>query len=117
MKDRCLDYDDVPTVVFTHPPIGTVGLTEEEARLRWGDDVQIFTSTFVPMYYAMSEQKPKALMKLVTHGKERKLAGVHILGPARTRCCKDSRWRCAWARRRRTSTTPSRSTPPSPKSW
>ena len=81
MKDRCLDYDDVPTVVFSHPPIGTVGLTEEEARLRWGGDVQVFTSTFVPMYYAMSEQKPKTLMKLVTHGKNHKLAGVHILGP------------------------------------
>lgn len=81
MKDRCLDYDDVPTVVFGHPPIGTVGLTEEEARLRWGDEVRVFTSTFVPMYYALSARKPKSLMKLVTHGEDLRLAGVHILGP------------------------------------
>jgi len=81
MKDRALDYDDVPTVVFSHPPIGTVGLTEDEARVRWGDDVTIFTSSFVPMYYAMTDHKPKTLMKLVTHGKDHKLAGVHLLGP------------------------------------
>jgi glutathione reductase (NADPH) len=81
MKDRALDYDDVPTVVFSHPAVGTVGLTEEEARLRWGGEVQVFTSSFVPLYHAMTEQKPKTLMKLVTHGKDRKLAGVHILGP------------------------------------
>jgi glutathione reductase (NADPH) len=67
--------------VFSHPAIGTVGLTEEEARLRWGDEVRIFTSTFVPMYYAMTEQKPKTLMKLVTHGEDCTLAGVHLLGP------------------------------------
>jgi len=81
MKDRALDYDDVPTVVFSHPPIGTVGLTEEEARVRWGEEVEVFTTSFVPMYFAMMEAKPKTLMKLVTHGKQRKLAGVHILGP------------------------------------
>jgi glutathione reductase (NADPH) len=79
--DRVLDYDNVPTVVFSHPPIGTVGLTEEQARARHGDEVQVFTSTFVPMYQAMMTAKPKTLMKLVTRGPERKLLGVHVLGP------------------------------------
>jgi glutathione reductase (NADPH) len=82
MHDRKLDYDCIPTVVFSHPPIGTVGLTEEQARKRYGDDVTIFSSSFVPLYNSMTAAKPKTHMKLVTHGKDRKLAGVHIIGPA-----------------------------------
>ncbi|RYG71255.1 glutathione-disulfide reductase, partial [bacterium] len=83
MKDRKLSYDDVPTVVFSHPPIGTVGLSEEEARKRHGESVEIFQASFVPMYYAMmpATRKPKTLMKLVCVGEERKVVGVHLLGP------------------------------------
>ena len=82
MQDRKLSYDDVPTVVFSHPPIGTVGLTEDEARQRHGDAVEVFRASFVPMYYAMmATRKPKTLMKLVCAGKERKVVGVHLLGP------------------------------------
>ncbi|MET0293281.1 MAG: glutathione-disulfide reductase [Steroidobacteraceae bacterium] len=81
MKGRKLDYDDIATVVFTHPPIGTVGLSEAEARARHGESVKVFTSTFVPMYNAMTAAKPKTLMKLVTHGEDRKIVGIHLLGP------------------------------------
>ena len=81
MTGRKLDYDNVATVVFSHPAIGTVGLTEAEARARHGDAVQVFTSTFVPMYHAMTIAKPKTRMKLVTVGPERKVVGVHLLGP------------------------------------
>src|SRR5476651_252103 len=51
--ERRLNYDIVPTVIFGHPPIGAVGLSETEARARHGADVKIYTSTFVPLYYAM----------------------------------------------------------------
>jgi glutathione reductase (NADPH) len=81
MAGRKLDYDSVPTVIFSHPPIGTVGLSEAEARTKHGDAVQVFTSTFVPMYHAMTTAKPKTRMKLVTVGPERRVVGVHLLGP------------------------------------
>ncbi len=82
-KDRCLDYDNVPTVIFGHPAIGTVGLTEPEARLKYGETVETFTSSFVPMYYALMppEEKPRTHMKLVTHGRDRRIVGVHVAGP------------------------------------
>jgi glutathione reductase (NADPH) len=55
MSDRHLDYTNIPTVVFGHPPIGTVGMTEAAARDEFGDDaVTVFVSSFVPMYYAMT---------------------------------------------------------------
>jgi len=81
MAGRKMDYDTIATVVFSHPAIGTVGLTEAEARARHGDDVQVFTSNFVPMYHAMTSAKPKTRMKLVTAGPDRKVVGVHLLGP------------------------------------
>jgi glutathione reductase (NADPH) len=80
MKDRHLDYDDVPTVVFSHPPIGTVGLTEAKARLLHGDDVKTYTSDFLPMYHQLTARKPRASMKLVTVGKEEKIVGLHVIG-------------------------------------
>ena len=81
MAGRKMDYDCIATVVFSHPAIGTVGLTEAEARARHGEDVKVFTSTFVPMYHAMTAAKPKTRMKLVTVGAARKVVGVHLLGP------------------------------------
>ncbi len=81
MSGRHLDYDNIPTVVFSHPPIGTVGLTEAQARERHGEAVRVYTSTFVPMYHAMTSAKPKTRMKLVTVGEEQRVVGVHIIGP------------------------------------
>jgi glutathione reductase (NADPH) len=81
MKDRHLDYTNIPTVVFGHPPIGTVGMTEAAARDEYGDDaVTVFAASFVPMYYAMTSSKPRCDMKLVTVGPEQKVVGVHIVG-------------------------------------
>jgi glutathione reductase (NADPH) len=81
MPDRYLDYNNIPTVVFGHPPIGTVGLTEAAARDEYGDDaVTVYTSSFVPMYYAMTTIKPRCDMKLVTVGPEKRVVGVHIVG-------------------------------------
>lgn len=76
-----MDYTNVATVVFSHPPIGTVGLTEAEAREQFGDDaVTTFRSRFTNMFYAMGDDKPKTMMKLVCVGDEHRVAGIHILG-------------------------------------
>ena len=81
MQDRHLDYDNIPTVIFGHPPIGTVGLSEGQARDKYGDSaVQVFNASFVPMYYALTARKPRCDMKLVTVGQEKKVVGVHIVG-------------------------------------
>jgi glutathione reductase (NADPH) len=81
MEGRHLDYGNVPTVVFTHPPIGTVGLTEAEARAQFGDAaVRVYTSNFVPMYYALTTHKARASMKLVVTGPEERIVGLHVIG-------------------------------------
>jgi glutathione reductase (NADPH) len=79
--DRKLDYDNIATVVFTHPPIGTVGLSEEQAREQHGNSVKIYTSRFTPMSHAFTEHKVQTAMKLVTVGASEKVVGVHIIGP------------------------------------
>jgi len=75
-----LDYNDIPTVIFSHPPIGTVGLTEEEARRRHGDEIKVYKATFTPMYYALTQKKVKTAMKIVCLGKEEKVLGIHVIG-------------------------------------
>jgi len=80
MDGRHLDYDLIPTVVFSHPPIGTVGLTETAARAEYGDAVKIYTSGFTPMYYALGSKKQRSVMKLITVGAEEKIVGCHVIG-------------------------------------
>jgi glutathione reductase (NADPH) len=77
---RKLDYDNIASVVFSHPPIGTVGLSERHARARHGDAVNVFTTAFVPLYHAFTKRKPHAHMKLITLGEEQKIIGVHVIG-------------------------------------
>jgi glutathione reductase (NADPH) len=80
--DRHLSYELIPTVVFSHPPVGTVGLSEEEARQRHaGEPVKVYQSTFVPMFYALTDDKPQTSMKLVTVGAEERVVGCHVIGP------------------------------------
>ena len=79
-SERRLAYEWIPTVIFTHPPTGTVGLTEAAARDQYGDAVRVYESSFVPMYYALGETKSKAHMKLVTVGAEERVVGCHIIG-------------------------------------
>jgi glutathione reductase (NADPH) len=79
-RERRLDYDNIPTVIFSHPPIGTIGLTEAEARARHGESVRVYTSGFVPMYHSMTTRKPRTEMKLVTVGPEQRIVGLHVIG-------------------------------------
>ncbi len=78
--DRRLDYNNIATVVFTHPPIGTVGLTESEARAMHGDAVKVYVSDFTPMYHALTTRKSRTDMKLVVVGPEEKVVGCHVIG-------------------------------------
>jgi glutathione reductase (NADPH) len=78
--DRRLDYNLIPTVIFSHPPIGTVGLTEHAAREQFGDAVRVHTSGFVPLYHALTPYKARAEMKLITVGPEQRIVGCHVIG-------------------------------------
>ena len=76
-----LDYNLVPTVIFTHPPIGTVGLSEMQAIEQYGEEnVKCYTSTFTPMYTAVTQHRQKCTMKLVCLGEEEKIIGLHGIG-------------------------------------
>ena len=77
--DSKLDYDTIPTVIFSHPPIGTVGLTEDEARARL-TAVKVYTTRFTGMYHALTEHRPKTAMKLVCAGAEERIVGAHVIG-------------------------------------
>ncbi|KIY64760.1 glutathione reductase [Cylindrobasidium torrendii FP15055 ss-10] len=82
-KNDKLSYDNIPTVIFSHPPIGTVGLTEAEAREKYGDaEVKIYKSSFRGLYFSMLEEEHKepSLHKLVCVGKEEKVVGLHVVG-------------------------------------
>lgn len=77
---RTVDYQNIPTAVFSQPSIGTVGLTEEKAREQ-GFRLRIFRSTFTPMQQSMSDMKEKTLMKLVVDRDTDKVLGAHMVGP------------------------------------
>ncbi len=78
--DRHLEYENIPTVMFSHPPIGTVGLTEGEARDIHGEAVKVYQTRFTPMYNALTAHKTKTAMKLVCVGAQEKVVGIHMIG-------------------------------------
>ena len=79
--DARVDYENIPSVVFSHPPIGTVGLSELQAREQYGAAlVKTYQARFTNLYYALSEQKPKTTIKLVTVGPEERVVGLHVIG-------------------------------------
>lgn len=80
MSDARLDYDNIPSVVFAHPPAATVGLSEPEARKRHPGEVTVYSSRFTPMRYALAEHSLPTAMKLVCVGEEQKVVGIHIVG-------------------------------------
>ena len=78
--ERKLSYEMIPTVIFSHPPIGTIGLSEEAARSRYGSDVSSYTSRFVGMFNAITESRPATAMKLVVTGPDERVVGCHVIG-------------------------------------
>ena len=78
--DRRLGYDHIPSVIFTHPPIGTVGATEAQARSDHGDAVKAYKTRFNSMFYAFSDRPRATAMKLVTVGDEERVIGCHMIG-------------------------------------
>ena len=85
MIDAKADYNNVPTVVFSHPPIGTCGLTEEDAKAKYGaENIKVYTSTFTNLWYGTydlePDDKPKTAMKLVTLLPTEKVIGLHCIG-------------------------------------
>uniref|UniRef100_A0A8C4R4P8 Glutathione reductase, mitochondrial n=2 Tax=Eptatretus burgeri TaxID=7764 RepID=A0A8C4R4P8_EPTBU len=75
-----LDYTNIPTVVFSHPPIATIGLTEAEAEAKYGQNTKVYHSTFTPLYYAVTEHKRKCVMKLVCANANEQVVGLHMQG-------------------------------------
>ncbi len=81
-SDRKLDYENIPSVVFTHPPIATVGASEAQARQQWGAGaIKVYRTRFDGMYDAFSEHPRATAMKLVTCGDDERIVGCHIIGP------------------------------------
>ncbi len=78
--DRKLDYENIPTVMFSHPPIGTIGLTEQQAREQHGDAVKTYQTSFTAMYHAIAGHPQQTAMKLICVGAEEKVVGCHIIG-------------------------------------
>ena len=79
-KDYSMDYADIPTAIFSHPNIGTVGLTEEAARELYGE-VDIYRSIFKPMKHTLTGRDEQTLMKLVVDKASDRVVGCHMVGP------------------------------------
>lgn len=76
-----LDYSDIPSVVFTHPPIGTVGLSEAAARAAYGDTaIRVYTSHYVALYHGVLNDKTPSELKLVCAGPDEQVVGAHVIG-------------------------------------
>lgn len=78
-----LDYSNIPSVVFAHPEIGSIGLTEPQAVEKYGrDSLKIYQTNFTAMFYAMMEPEDKGptSYKLICHGPDEKVVGLHIMG-------------------------------------
>ena len=80
-KNAKLDYTNIPSVVFAHPEAGSIGMTEPEAREKYGNKVKVYNTSFTAMYYAMMDPEDKAptSYKLICAGAEEKVVGLHEL--------------------------------------
>jgi glutathione reductase (NADPH) len=74
-----VDYDNIPSVVFAHPPVATVGLTEPQARERHAQ-VTVYRTDFTPMRHALSQHGVTTAMKLVCAGEDQRIVGIHLIG-------------------------------------
>lgn len=79
--DAKMDYELVPTVVFSHPPIGTLGLTQDEAESKYGEqNIKVYNSSFAAMYTAVTRNRQATKMKLICAGPDEKVVGLHGIG-------------------------------------
>jgi glutathione reductase (NADPH) len=79
--DAHLDYANVPSVVFSHPPVGSVGLSEAEARVQYGDAMKVRTARFAPMLWSLAGREGRTFVKLVCAGDDERVVGLHGIGP------------------------------------
>ncbi|GLQ49730.1 glutathione-disulfide reductase [Dyella flava] len=79
--DAKFDDSAIPSVVFADPPLGTVGLTEDQARARHGDAVSVYSGRYTPLLMMVAGHSEQSVVKLVCVGDERKVVGIHVLGP------------------------------------
>jgi len=75
-----VDYENIPSVVFAHPLVATIGLSEPEARQRHGQAVRVYETRFTPMRHALSAQEHNTAIKLVCAGEHEQVVGIHIIG-------------------------------------
>jgi len=80
-EDAAMDYDVVPNVVYTHPEVAQVGLTEAQARERHGAEVKVARYSFTASGRALALGESDGMTKIVTAGKDQRIVGVHIVGP------------------------------------
>ncbi|MEO8460246.1 MAG: FAD-dependent oxidoreductase, partial [Dokdonella sp.] len=80
--DAKLDFASIPTVVFSHPALATVGMSENDARATHGDAVKVYRASFRPMLNALAGHDERTLMKLICIGDDERIVGLHMLGPA-----------------------------------
>jgi len=78
-KSYEVDYDYIPSAVFSQPPLGTVGLTEEDAQKKYGS-LDVYTSSFTPLRFTVSPVKEKAFMKLIVEKAGQRVVGLHMCG-------------------------------------
>ena len=79
--DAKMDYELIPTVVFSHPAIGSIGLTQEQAEAKYGvENIKVYQSTFAGIYSAITVHRQMTKLKLITLGEEEKVIGLHGIG-------------------------------------
>jgi len=78
---REVDYEFIPTAVFTHPNVGTCGLTEAAARKKFDDDVTVFASEFKTLRHTLSGRDERTFLKLLVHTSSDRVVGLHMVGP------------------------------------
>ena len=78
--DSHLDYHGIATVMFSHPPIASIGMSEAQARERYGDGIKLYQTHFTPLFHAITQRKVKTAMRLITTGANEQIIGCHIIG-------------------------------------
>lgn len=78
---RTISYENIPSAVFSAPPIASVGLTEDAARAEYGDDIKVYKSDFRPMKNVLSGREERGLYKMITQGPDEIVIGLHMIGP------------------------------------